>query len=64
MTEIDVTDKDAATAHVGDTPVVRLAETPPTGFTWVSLRIYQVLGGRAVDYVRETLRRPAPGSST
>ena len=35
MTEIDVTDKDAATAHVGDTLVVRLAETPSTGFTWI-----------------------------
>jgi inhibitor of cysteine peptidase len=34
MTEIDVTDQNAATVHVGDTLVLRLAETPSTGFTW------------------------------
>jgi predicted secreted protein len=61
MTEIDVTEKDAATAHVGDTLVVRLAETPSTGFTWTV-----EVTGTGVSVARDTQAgdpEPRPGAA-
>ena len=34
MTEIDVGDRDMVIAHVGDTVLIRLTQTPSTGFGW------------------------------
>ncbi len=61
MTAIDVTDQNAATVRVGDTLVLRLAETPSTGFTWT----VEVIG-TAIEVASDTRAdspEPRPGAA-
>ena len=61
MTETDVTDQNAATVRVGDTLVLRLAETPSTGFTWTI-----EVTGTAIEVANDTRvgnPEPRPGAA-